>query len=151
MATVWFWLLAFMICAYVVLDGFDLGVGALHRVIARTDAEREQAASLIGPVWDGNEVWLIAAAGVLFLGFPRAYAAAFSGLYFGLMIVLWLLVGRALGQGAAPPDRSPSMAGRLPRGPLAVIFTAWSSAPHPTRPPSARWAKRAGPVLPSGP
>jgi cytochrome d ubiquinol oxidase subunit II len=72
-------------------------VGALHRVIARTDAEREQAASLIGPVWDGNEVWLIAAGGVLFLGFPRAYAAAFSGLYFGLMIVLWPLVGRALG------------------------------------------------------
>jgi cytochrome d ubiquinol oxidase subunit II len=95
--TVWFWLLAFMIVMYVVLDGFDLGVGALHRVIARTDAEREQATELIGPVWDGNEVWLIAAGGVLFLGFPRAYAGAFSGLYFGLIIVLWLLVGRALG------------------------------------------------------
>lgn len=97
MPTVWFWLLAFMIVVYVVLDGFDLGVGALHRVIARSDAEREQATELIGPVWDGNEVWLIAAGGVLFLGFPRAYAAAFSGLYFGLIIVLWLLVGRALG------------------------------------------------------
>jgi cytochrome d ubiquinol oxidase subunit II len=97
MPTVWFWLLAFMIAMYVVLDGFDLGVGALHRIIGRTDAEREEATNLIGPIWDGNEVWLIAAGGVLFLGFPRAYAASFSGLYFGLIIVLWLLVGRALG------------------------------------------------------
>jgi cytochrome bd ubiquinol oxidase subunit II len=97
MATVWFWLLAFMIVMYVVLDGFDLGVGALHRILWRTDEERDEATRLIGPVWDGNEVWLIAAGGVLFLGFPRAYAASFSGFYFGLIIVLWLLVGRALG------------------------------------------------------
>ena len=97
MPTVWFWLLAFMITTYVVLDGFDLGVGALHRILARNDAEREEATSLIGPIWDGNEVWLIAAGGVLFLGFPKAYASAFSGLYFGLIIVLWLLVGRGLG------------------------------------------------------
>src|ERR1700716_1630147 len=97
MATVWFWLLAFMITMYVVLDGFDLGVGALHRILAREDSERDEVTSLIGPVWDGNEVWLIAAGGVLFLGFPRAYAASFSGFYFGLIIVLWLLVGRALG------------------------------------------------------
>jgi cytochrome d ubiquinol oxidase subunit II len=97
METVWFWLLAFMITMYVVLDGFDLGVGALHRILGRTEAERDEATSLIGPVWDGNEVWLIAAGGVLFLGFPRAYAASFSGFYFGLIIVLWLLVGRALG------------------------------------------------------
>jgi cytochrome d ubiquinol oxidase subunit II len=95
--TVWFCLLAFMITVYVVLDGFDLGVGALHRILARDDLEREEATDLIGPVWDGNEVWLIAAGGVLFLGFPKAYAAAFSGLYFGLIIVLWLLVGRGLG------------------------------------------------------
>jgi cytochrome bd ubiquinol oxidase subunit II len=95
--TVWFCLLALMIAVYVVLDGFDLGVGALHRVLGRDEAERTQATELIGPVWDGNEVWLIAAGGVLFLGFPRAYAAAFSGFYFGLIIVLWLLVGRGLG------------------------------------------------------
>src|SRR3954469_5791470 len=86
-----------MISVYVVLDGFDLGVGALQRILARNDAERDEATNLIGPVWDGNEVWLIAAGGVLFLGFPRAYAAAFSGFYFGLIIVLWLLVGRGLG------------------------------------------------------
>jgi cytochrome d ubiquinol oxidase subunit II len=97
MATVWFWLLAFMIAVYVVLDGFDLGVGALHRILARSDEDREEATGLIGPVWSGNEVWLVAAGGVLFLGFPKAYAAAFSGFYFGLILVLWLLVGRGLG------------------------------------------------------
>jgi cytochrome d ubiquinol oxidase subunit II len=93
----WYILLAGMIIMYVVLDGFDLGVGALHRVLARTDAEREATTAAIGPVWNGNEVWLIAGGGVLFLAFPRAYAAAFSGLYLGLILVLWLLVGRGLG------------------------------------------------------
>ncbi|MGZ4180878.1 MAG: cytochrome d ubiquinol oxidase subunit II [Solirubrobacteraceae bacterium] len=96
MNTVWFCALAVMITMYVVLDGFDLGVGAQHLFTARTDAEREQATAAIGPIWNGNEVWLIAGGGVLFLAFPAAYAAAFSGLYFGLIIVLWLLVGRGL-------------------------------------------------------
>jgi cytochrome bd ubiquinol oxidase subunit II len=95
--TAWFCFLAWMVTMYVVLDGFDLGVGALHRLLARTDDEREEATSAIGPVWNGNEVWLIAGGGVLFLAFPKAYAAAFSALYFGLIIVLWLLVGRGLG------------------------------------------------------
>jgi cytochrome d ubiquinol oxidase subunit II len=93
----WFWFLAFMITMYVVLDGFDLGVGALHLLLGRTEDDREQATSAIGPVWNGNEVWLIAAGGVLFMIFPKVYAAAFSGLYFGLILALWLLVGRGLG------------------------------------------------------
>jgi cytochrome bd ubiquinol oxidase subunit II len=97
MATVFFIVLAFMITTYVVLDGFDLGVGALHRVLGRSERERDEATGLIGPIWDGNEVWLIAGGGVLFLAFPKAYAAAFSGLYFGLILVLWLLIGRGLG------------------------------------------------------
>jgi cytochrome d ubiquinol oxidase subunit II len=97
MATVFFIVLAFMITTYVVLDGFDLGVGALHRVVGRNERERDEATGLIGPIWDGNEVWLIAGGGVLFLAFPKAYAAAFSGLYFGLILVLWLLIGRGLG------------------------------------------------------
>jgi cytochrome bd ubiquinol oxidase subunit II len=97
METAWYAFLAAMIAMYVVLDGFDLGVGALHRLLARSDEEREQAVGAIGPVWDGNEVWLIAGGGVLFLAFPAAYAAAFSGLYLGLILVLWLLVGRGLG------------------------------------------------------
>src|SRR4051812_40620563 len=85
-----------MVAMYVVLDGFDLGVGALHRVLGKTEEEREQSTAAIGPVWNGNEVWLIASGGVLFMAFPAAYAAAFSGLYFGLIIVLWLLLGRGL-------------------------------------------------------
>jgi cytochrome bd ubiquinol oxidase subunit II len=97
MATAWFILLALMLAVYAVLDGFDLGVGALHRLLARDDEERGQALEAIGPVWNGNEVWLIAAGGVLFLAFPKAYAAALSGMYLGIVIVLWLLVGRGLG------------------------------------------------------
>jgi cytochrome d ubiquinol oxidase subunit II len=96
MATVWFCFLAVMVAMYVVLDGFDLGVGSLHLFLARTEEEREQATAAIGPIWNGNEVWLIASGGVLFMAFPKAYSGAFSGLYFGLIIVLWLLVGRGL-------------------------------------------------------
>jgi cytochrome d ubiquinol oxidase subunit II len=97
MSTTFFILLTLMIAMYVVLDGFDLGAGALHRRIARTEDEREEVIRAIGPVWSGNEVWLIAAGGVLFLAFPVAYAAAFSGMYFGMILVLWLLIGRGLG------------------------------------------------------
>jgi cytochrome d ubiquinol oxidase subunit II len=96
MTTAWFCFLAVMVTIYVVLDGFDLGVGALHLLLARTREEREQTTAAIGPVWNGNEVWLIAGGGVLFLAFPKAYSGAFSGLYFGLILVLWLLVGRGL-------------------------------------------------------
>jgi cytochrome d ubiquinol oxidase subunit II len=97
MATMWFGFLAFMIGMYVVLDGFDLGVGALHLLVGRDDDERTRSVEAIGPIWNGNEVWLIASGGVLFMIFPKVYAAAFSGLYFGLILVLWLLIGRGLG------------------------------------------------------
>jgi cytochrome d ubiquinol oxidase subunit II len=96
METIWFVLLAAKLTAYAVLDGFDFGVGAVHLFVARTDAERRAVIAAIGPVWDGNEVWLIAAGGSLVFAFPRAYAAAFSGLYLPLMIVLWLLVLRGV-------------------------------------------------------
>jgi cytochrome bd ubiquinol oxidase subunit II len=95
-STLWFCFLALMVTMYVVLDGFDLGVGTLHLFLARNEEEREETTASIGPVWNGNEVWLIAGGGVLFLAFPKAYAGAFSGLYFGLILVLWLLVGRGL-------------------------------------------------------
>jgi cytochrome d ubiquinol oxidase subunit II len=97
MATVWFILVALMLVAYVVLDGFDLGAGALHLAAARTDAERRTILAAIGPVWDGNEVWLVAAGGTLFYAFPLLYAASFSGFYLALNIVLWLLIFRAIG------------------------------------------------------
>ncbi len=96
METVWFILVAFMITAYVVFDGFDIGAGALHMLIARTDDERRTILKAIGPIWDGNEVWLIAAGGTLFLAFPLLYASSFSGFYLPLMVLLWLLVGRGI-------------------------------------------------------
>jgi cytochrome d ubiquinol oxidase subunit II len=88
--------LALMLTAYAVLDGFDLGAGIVHRLVARTDEEREQVLAAIGPVWDGNEVWLVAGGGVFVFAFPRAYAAAFSGFYLPLMLVLWLLITRGV-------------------------------------------------------
>src|SRR5437870_2051181 len=96
METVWFALVAFMLGMYLVLDGCDLGAGAIHLFAARTAPERRQILRAIGPVWDGNEVWLIASGGTLFFTFPRLYAASFSGFYLPLMIVLWLLVLRGL-------------------------------------------------------
>jgi cytochrome bd-type quinol oxidase subunit 2 len=97
METLWFVLVATMLTGYVVLDGFDLGVGALYRVVARTPEERAAVRQSIGPVWDANEVWLVAGAGTLYFAFPALYASAFSGFYLPLMLVLWMLIGRALG------------------------------------------------------
>jgi len=97
MGFIWFWLVAIMIVAYVVLDGFDLGVGILHPFLARTDEEKQLMLRSIGPVWDGNEVWLLAGGGTLYFAFPLLYASAFSGFYLALMIVLWLLIMRGLG------------------------------------------------------
>jgi cytochrome d ubiquinol oxidase subunit II len=96
METLWFYIVAVMIAVYVVLDGFDLGAGVLHLFVARTDSERRTVLQSIGPVWDGNEVWLLAAGGALVLAFPRLYASAFSGFYLPLMMVLWLLILRAI-------------------------------------------------------
>ncbi len=83
-----------MIAIYAVLDGFDMGVGIVYLLVARTDAERRTLLSSIGPVWDGNEVWLLAGGGTLFFAFPLAYASGFSGFYLPLMMVLWLLILR---------------------------------------------------------
>jgi cytochrome d ubiquinol oxidase subunit II len=96
MGFIWFWMVAVMLVAYVVLDGFDLGVGILHLALARTEEERQLMLRSIGPVWDGNEVWLVAGAGTLYFAFPLLYASAFSGFYLALMIVLWLLILRGL-------------------------------------------------------
>ncbi len=96
MATIWFCLVAVMVAIYVLLDGFDLGAGAIHLLIARTPEERRQVIASIGPVWDGNEVWLLAGGGCLYFAFPALYASGFSGFYLPLMIVLWLLILRGV-------------------------------------------------------
>ena len=96
MGTIWFCLVAIMIAMYVVLDGFDLGAGAIHLLVAKTEEERRLVIRSIGPVWDGNEVWLLAAGGTLYFAFPVLYASGFSGFYLPLMIVLWLLILRGV-------------------------------------------------------
>lgn len=94
--TLWFVLVALMLTMYVLLDGFDLGAGAIHPFAAKNDGERRLILRSIGPVWDGNEVWIIAAGGVLFFAFPVLYATGFSGFYLPLIMVLWLLMIRGL-------------------------------------------------------
>jgi cytochrome d ubiquinol oxidase subunit II len=97
METLWFIIVAVMLTAYVVLDGFDIGAGVIYLFAARTSDQRRMILSAIGPVWDGNEVWLLATGGTLYFAFPQLYASSFSGFYLPLMMVLWLLMLRAIG------------------------------------------------------
>jgi cytochrome d ubiquinol oxidase subunit II len=92
---VWFFLIGVLLAGYAVLDGFDLGVGILHP-LARTDQERRMFMNSIGPIWDGNEVWLIVFGGALFAAFPIAYATIFSGFYIAFMALLFALIFRAV-------------------------------------------------------
>jgi len=93
--TVWFFLVGILFTGYAVLDGFDLGVGSLH-LFTKTDEERRTMLNSIGPVWDGNEVWLVAGGGALFAAFPQAYATVFSGFYFAFILLLVALIFRAV-------------------------------------------------------
>lgn len=92
---VWFILVGVLITGYAVLDGFDLGVGALH-LLTRSDADRRTSLNSIGPVWDGNEVWLVTGGGALFAAFPDVYATVFSGFYTAFMLLLVMLIFRAV-------------------------------------------------------
>ncbi len=91
----WFLLIGILMAGYAILDGFDLGVGSLH-LFARNDTERRIFMNSIGPLWDGNEVWLVVFGGALFAAFPKAYAAAFSGFYTGFMLLLCCLIFRGV-------------------------------------------------------
>jgi cytochrome d ubiquinol oxidase subunit II len=91
----WFLLLGALLAGYAVLDGFDLGVGILHP-LARDDEERRVAISAIGPIWDGNEVWLVTFGGALFAAFPEAYATIFEAFYTAFMLLLFCLIFRAV-------------------------------------------------------
>jgi cytochrome bd ubiquinol oxidase subunit II len=93
--TIWFLLILVLLAGYAILDGFDLGVGVLH-LFARDEDERRVHLRSIGPVWDGNEVWLLTGGGALFAAFPIVYATIFSGYYLALMLVLFALIARAV-------------------------------------------------------
>lgn len=96
LADLWYVLFVAIIAGYLILDGFDLGVGMLHPFAAKDDRERRVILNSIGPVWDGNEVWLVVGGGVLFAAFPVVYAALFSGFYWALMLVLLTLILRTV-------------------------------------------------------
>src|ERR1035437_5501561 len=93
--TIWFVLVGVLFTGYAILDGFDLGVGALH-LFARTDEERRVFLNAIGPVWDGNEVWLVTGGGALFAAVPNVYATGFFGFYLAFMALLCALIFRAV-------------------------------------------------------
>jgi len=93
--TIWFLLVGTLLTGYALLDGFDLGVGALH-LLVKKDEERRILLNSIGPVWDGNEVWLVTGGGALFAAFPHVYATVFSGFYMALMLLLVMLIFRAV-------------------------------------------------------
>lgn len=93
---IWFVLLGVLLCGYAILDGFDLGVGILHPFIARDDQQRRLVMNSIGPLWDGNEVWLVTFGGALFAAFPVAYATVFSSFYLAFFLLLTCLIGRAV-------------------------------------------------------
>ena len=96
MPELWYAIVVLSLAAYVVLDGYDLGAGALHLWVARDDRERRTVLGAIGPYWDANEVWLLASGGALLVAFPRAMTAGLSGFYLGVFLILWCLVGRGV-------------------------------------------------------
>ena len=96
MVELWFALLCFMLTMFVVLDGWDIGAGALHFLVAKTDPERRQVIAAIGPLWSWHEVWLVAAGGTFVLAFPELMAVSFSGFYLALWMVLWSFVLRGI-------------------------------------------------------
>lgn len=93
--TIWFFLVGLLFAGYAILDGFDLGIGALH-LLSKNDRERRTLLNAIGPVWDGNEVWLVTGGGALFAAFPEVYATAFSGFYMAFILLLFMLIFRAV-------------------------------------------------------
>ena len=96
LSIIWGGLLAVLLTGYAILDGFDLGVGILHRFVPKSDRERRICMNSIGPLWDGNEVWLVTFGGALFAAFPEAYATVFSGFYTAFMLLLFCLILRAV-------------------------------------------------------
>jgi len=108
--TLWFALIGFLLVVYSLLDGFDLGIGALLAVIGKTRQEKDLLIHSIAPVWDGNEVWLITAGGALFAAFPQAYATAFSGFYLAIMLILLALIFRAVSMEFRGEDEAHALA-----------------------------------------
>lgn len=121
MEVFWFFLVGFLFVGYVLLDGYDLGTGALHMALAKSDSERRQTLASIAPFWDANEVWLIAGGGTLYFAYPAVYASGFSGFYLPLMFVLWLLILRAISIDFRNHVRGPAWA---PLWDVGLVFSS---------------------------
>ena len=119
LTTFWFILIAVLWIGYLVLEGFDFGVGMLMALLARDDKERRVLLNTIGPVWDGNEVWLIVAGGATFAAFPEWYATMFSGFYIPLLLILLALIVRIIG--IEFRSKRPEPAWKL-RCDIAIVF-----------------------------
>jgi len=96
LGVLWFALVGVLLAGYALFDGFDLGVGALYPFLGKSDEDKQVMRASIGPVWDGNEVWLLTGGGAIFAAFPAVYATVFSGFYLALMLVLFALIFRAV-------------------------------------------------------
>jgi len=107
LAEIWFVLFVAIVAGYLILDGFDMGVGILLLPLARVDVERRTFLNSIGPIWDGNEVWLVIAGGVLFAVFPLVYASLFSGFYVAFMLVLFVMILRTVSMEFRSKEASP--------------------------------------------
>ncbi len=119
LTTVWFGLIAVLWIGYFVLEGFDFGVGMLLPVLARDETERRVVINTIGPVWDGNEVWVLVAGGATFAAFPEWYATLFSGFYLPLLLILVALIVRGVAFEYRAKQRRATPGG--PAGTCAII------------------------------
>ena len=145
LADIWFALFGLIVAAYLILDGFDMGVGILHLPLARTDVERRTFLNSIGPVWDGNEVWLVITGGVLFACFPLVYASLFSGFYLAFMLVLLVMILRTVALEFRSKERSTALATDLGHGLLGGVTRARAAARCGLRQrPERRADRRAG-------
>jgi cytochrome d ubiquinol oxidase subunit II len=122
LSEIWFALFVLIVAGYLILDGFDMGVGMLLLPMGRDDAERRTLLNSIGPIWDGNEVWLVLAGGVLFAVFPLAYASLFSGFYLAFMLVLFVMILRTVAMEFRSKEPSPRW-----RSTWDVVFAAAST------------------------
>ncbi len=119
---IWFILIAVLWTGYLFLEGFDFGVGMLLPVLGRDEKERRVMINTIGPVWDGNEVWLLTAGGATFAAFPEWYATLFSGFYLALLVILLALIARIVSFEWRGKINDAALAERLPLGPRAGLL-----------------------------
>ena len=110
--TLWFLLIGVLFTGFFVLEGFDYGVGILLPFVGRTDEERRRIINTIGPVWDGNEVWILTAGGAIFAAFPHWYATLFSGFYLALFLILAALIVRGVAFEFRSKDEQPAPGAR---------------------------------------